>query len=81
VLIFCIGRACFYRWRDAYRKHGDANLVNGLPANPARFKCPVSRKAKSHFNDRHGGALLNVARKNQRGRVGDPMTKNEFPTL
>lgn len=25
---FGIGRASFYRWREAYRKHGEAGLIN-----------------------------------------------------
>ena len=24
---FCVGRSRFYRWREAYRKHGDAGLM------------------------------------------------------
>lgn len=28
---FGIGRSSFYRWREAYRKHGDAGLVNHPP--------------------------------------------------
>ena len=25
---FGVARSSFYRWREAYRKHGDAGLVN-----------------------------------------------------
>ena len=28
---FGVGRSSFYRWRDAYRKHGEAGLVNWPP--------------------------------------------------
>jgi len=34
---FGIGRSSFYRWRDAYLKHGEAGLKNAksIPKNPA----------------------------------------------
>ena len=34
---FGIGRSSFYRWRDAYQKHGEAGLKNAksIPKNPA----------------------------------------------
>ena len=33
---FGIGRSSFYRWRDAYQKHGEAGLKNteSIPKNP-----------------------------------------------
>ena len=35
--ILAIGRSSFYRWRDAYQKHGEAGLKNAksIPKNPA----------------------------------------------
>jgi transposase-like protein len=33
---FGVGRSSFYRWREAYRKHGDAGLVNRLSEVSAR---------------------------------------------
>ena len=34
---FGVGRSSFYRWRDAYQKHGEAGLKNvkSIPENPA----------------------------------------------
>ena len=34
---FGVGRSSFYRWRDAYQKHGEAGLKNAksIPKNPA----------------------------------------------
>lgn len=34
---FGIGKSSFYRWRDAYQKHGEAGLKNAksIPMNPA----------------------------------------------
>lgn len=34
---FGVGRSSFYRWRNAYRKHGEAGLKNAksIPKNPA----------------------------------------------
>lgn len=39
---FGIGRSSFYRWRDAYRKHGEAGLKNAksIPKNPANQTPP-----------------------------------------
>lgn len=28
---FGVGRSSFYRWRDAYRKHGEEGLINRPP--------------------------------------------------
>ena len=35
---FGVGRSSFYRWRDAYQKHGEAGLKNAksIPKNPAK---------------------------------------------
>ena len=39
---FGIGRSSFYRWRDAYQKHGEAGLKNAksIPKNPANQTSP-----------------------------------------
>jgi len=39
---FGIGRSSFYRWRDAYQKHGEAGLKNikSIPKNPANQTPP-----------------------------------------
>jgi transposase len=39
---FGIGRSSFYRWRDAYQKHGEAGLKNAksIPKNPANQTPP-----------------------------------------
>jgi transposase-like protein len=42
---FGIGRASFYRWRDAYRMDGEAGLVNARSVP----HCPLSDK-KEHLN-------------------------------
>ncbi len=28
---FGVGRSSFYRWREAYQKHGEAGLINAKP--------------------------------------------------
>ena len=39
---FGIGRSSFYRWRDAYQKHGESGLKNAksIPKNPANQTPP-----------------------------------------
>lgn len=39
---FGVGRSSFYRWRDAYQKHGEAGLKNAksIPKNPANQTPP-----------------------------------------
>jgi hypothetical protein len=42
---FGVGRASFYRWRDAYQKHGEAGLKNAksIPKNDL----PIKRRPRS----------------------------------
>lgn len=44
---FGIGRSTFYKWRDAYKKHGDAGLIN-KPSIPKRHynRTPVEIEEK-----------------------------------
>lgn len=39
---FGVGRSSFYRWREAYQKHGEAGLKNvkSIPKNPAKQTSP-----------------------------------------
>ena len=39
---FGIGKSSFYRWRKAYREHGEAGLINAksIPKNPANRTPP-----------------------------------------
>jgi len=49
---FGIGRSSFYRWRDAYQKHGEAGLKNAksLPKNPANQTPPQIVLSRSMRN-------------------------------
>ena len=48
---FGIGRASFYRWQAAYRRHGQAGLVNckPIPKNPANKTVPEIEEKVLHL--------------------------------
>ena len=59
---FGVGRASFYRWRDAYQKYGEAGLSRGLPPerwSRLRVRVPAIlgfEGARNGTEDLHTGA-------------------------